>query len=365
MNQISDIDTLYSYADGDVITPGMGVSIAAGHSLAQFFDPTKVAKDGSVGMVTEDSDFSVAANQPTLYPMPYSSKQGTYVVPSSVGQQWYYNNLQVDSAGILDSNGNVKSTFSKLFQKTTYTLNGKTLPALKIIDNLCSADDQTNKTIYYVGNVNGIQVVCKQDIPVNVTTGTPFNVVITCTNNEKQNDTVIDSKTETLTLVAQLNSANAPVGGGTYRWEKLVNGSWINIVTISGEYTVSSDGKQLVLMEGGVSGIENFRCVVTYNRASYYKVITISDVQDVRFVDKGRSTPSNCIRFSEAVTYTPKVYVRSAGGPILEEGWTFAYATSKPDGTILENKTGATYTVQGSTVAEHGALSIAITASKA
>lgn len=356
MNNISDIDTLYSYADGDVITPGMGVSIAAGHSLAQFFDP--VTKK-----VSQDSDFTVAANQPTLYPMPYSSKKGTYIVPSTAGQQWYYNNLLVDSAGILDSGGNVKSTFSTLFQKTTYTLNGKTLPALKIIGNLCSADDQTNKTLYYVGMVDGMQVVCKQDIPINVTTGTPYNVVVTCVNSAGENDSVMDVDNEFLQLTAQLNSGNTAVDGGTYQWQKLVNGAWQNLSNSTGKYTISSSGKILKVEDAGVEGIENFRCKVTYSGAEYYKVITLSDTRDPFFIDKGRSTPSNSIRSSETVTYTPKVYSRSTQE--LQSGWSFAYATSKPDGTILENKTGATYTVQGSTVAEHGALSIAITASKA
>lgn len=353
---ISDIDTLYSYDDGDVITPGMGVSIAAGHSLAQFFDP--VTKK-----VSQDSDFTVAANQPTLYPMPYSSKKGTYVLPTETGMQWYYNNLLVDNAGILDAKGAVKDAYKGMFSRTRYLLNGKEYPALKIIGNLCSETDQTNKTIYFVGNVDGIQIVCKQDIPINVTTGTPFNVVVTCVNSAGENDSVMDVDNEYLQLTAVLNSGNTPVNGGTFRWEKLECGSWQNLTTVSGKYTISSNGKTLKVEDAGVEGIENFRCVVTYNGASYYKVITLSDTRDPFFIDKGRSTPSNSIRSNENVTYTPKVYRRSTQE--LQSGWSFAYATSKPDGTILENKTGATYTVQGSTIAEHGALSIAITASKA
>lgn len=353
---ISDIDTLYSYADGDVITPGMGVSIAVGHSLAQFFDP--VTKK-----VSQDSDFTVAANQPTLYPMLYSSKKGIYIVPSTAGQQWYYNNLFVDSAGILDSGGEVKSNFTKLFQKTTYNLNGKTLPALKIIGNLCSADDQTNKTLYYVGMADGMQVVCKQDIPINVTTGTPYNVVVTCVNSAGENDSVMDADNEYLQLTAQLNSGNTAVDGGTYQWQKLVSGTWQNLSNSTGKYTISSNGKILKVEDDGVDGIENFRCKVTYSGADYYKVITLSDTRDPFFIDKGRSTPSNSIRSTETVTYTPKVYSRSTTE--LQSGWSFSYSATKPDGSILESKSGSTYTVQGSTIAEYGALSIAITASKA
>lgn len=350
----SAIDTLYAYEDGDVIIPGMGVSIANGHSLAQFLNPT-------TGQVSDDSDFTVAANQPTIYPLPYSSKQGAYVIPSTVGQQWYYNNLQVDSAGILDANGAVKSAYQSLFQVTSYVLNGNTYPALKIIGNLCGANDQTNKTLYYVSTYNGMQIVCKIDIPINVSTGTPYNVVISCLNPDGNADTVLDVEGEEyLDLTCQLNTGNTEVAASSYKWQKLVNGVWTNLVTTSGMYTVSSNGKTLRVYRDGVEGREDFRAVCTIGGVDYTATILLSDTRDPFFVDMGRNIPSQYVKRTETVTYTPVVYDRKTQQ--AQTGWTFAY-TFRDDDAVFDTKTGASASITGETIKTHGVVHVGIVAS--
>ena len=352
----SAIDTLYAYDDGDVIIPGMGVSIASGHSLAQFLNPT-------TGLVSEDSDFTVPANQPIIYPLPYSSKQGEYVIPATVGQQWYYNNLLVDNAGILDANGNVKSAYASKFQKTTYTLNGKTFPALKIIGNLCSKDDQTNKTLYYVSTINNMQVVCKIDIPINVSTGTPYNVVITCVNPNGENDQVIDvAGEEYLDLTCQLNTGNTEVAATSYKWQKFVNGVWMDIVNTSGIYVISSNGKKLRVYRDGVEGREDFRAVCTIGGKDYSETILLSDTRDPFFVDLGKSIPSQYIKRGETVTYTPVVYERSTQQ--AQTGWSFTYYF-RDDDAVFDTKTGATASIDGETVKTHGVVYLNLVASKA
>lgn len=359
--QITDIDNLYSYSDGDVITPGMGVNIAAGHSLAQFYDP-------ATKTISPDSDFTVAANQPTIYPLPYSSKKGTYIVPATTGQQWYYNNLQVDSAGILDASGNVKTAFASLFQKTTYTLNGKTYPALKIKGNLCSENDQTNKTIYYVSTYNGTQIVCKIDIPVNVSVGTPFNVVVSCVNSDGDQDYVMDVDGEYLRLTSQLNANNTEVQADTYKWQRLVGSQWTDIAngntSIDGElaYAVASSGKQLTVYDAGLNGIDNFRAVCIIDGKTYTKTVTLSDTRDPFFIDRGRNTSGNFIRPTDSVTYTPVVYSRSTGES--QTGWSFSYVLTDNDGTVIRNSSGSTFTVQGSEIEEHGSVTVTISALK-
>ena len=101
---LSRIRNLYAYTDGDHIDARMGVQIDAGYGLTQFWDI-------STGAVT-NTDFT--QHSPVLYPFPYSSKRGQYVVPETQGQQWYYNNPETDTAGILDANGNVKSAYASL-----------------------------------------------------------------------------------------------------------------------------------------------------------------------------------------------------------------------------------------------------------
>lgn len=351
----SSIDTLYAFDDGDVITPGMGVSIASGHALAQFYDP-------GTKLVSEDSDFTVAANRPTIYPLCYSSKRGEYVIPTTVGQQWYYNNLQVDNAGILDASGKVKDAYKNLFAVVEYELNGKKYPALKIIGNLVTEDDQTNKTIYYVSTVDGKQVVCKIDIPINVSTGTLYQVVISCVNSEGQDDTVINTVDETLTLTCFLNSGNTEVEASEYYWEKLVCGAWTRIADKTGFFKLKNNGKQLVVYSDGIGGLETFRACCKLDGKLFSNTIPLSDVRDPFIVNIGRSTESNIIKVADNVTYTPMVYERHS--QVLQTGWNFTFTFT--DGKEwTDTKTGNSASISGRTIKDHKVVYVQIVASKA
>jgi len=353
---ISNIDTLYAYDDGDVITPGMGLSISAGHVLAQYYDP-------QTKKISSDSDFTIAANQPTVYPTPFSAKAGTYVIPDATGQQWYLNNLDADSAGILDASGAVKSAYSALFTKTTYSVNGKTFPALKIKGNLCSATDLTSKTIYYKSVYEGKQVICKIDIPINVSVGTPYEVVISCVNEDGVNDSVIDSDSEYLDLTAYLSAANSEVAGTSYKWQKLIGGTWTDLTTKNGLYTVGNSGKSLRVYDAGLDGIESFRPVITYNGQTYTKVTVLADTHDPFYIDMGRNISGQSIKKSETVTYTPKVYDRSSS--TLQTGWTFSFTATDNDGTVISSASAKTsFSVTGTTIYEKGTVNVSITASK-
>lgn len=354
---ISGIDTLYAYDDGDVITPGMGVSITAGHVLAQYYDP-------QIKKVSADSDFTISANQPTIYPQAFSAKMASYIVPAAAGQQWYYNNLGSDSAGILDASGNVKSAYSKLFSKTTYMVNGKTFPALKIIGNLCSAEDLTSKVLYYQSSYDGKQIICKIDIPINVSVGTPYEVAISCVNEAGANDTVIDNDAEWLQLTAYLNAANTEVSASSYKWKKLDGTTWKDISSQSGLYTISNNGKTLKVFDAGLNGIESFRAVITYNSKTYTKTIVLSDTHDPYYIDKGRNIAGQSIKKTETVIYTPKVYDRSNGA--LQAGWNFSFAASDDDGNVILSECDKTsFSIAGSTIYEKGTVNISITATKA
>lgn len=89
MNNISAIDHLYAFEDGDTITPGMGVRWVNGETglgLQQYWNPTT----GKV-IATDFKEHPVM-----LYPQPYSSKKGAIVLPEANGQQWYYGNISTE-----------------------------------------------------------------------------------------------------------------------------------------------------------------------------------------------------------------------------------------------------------------------------
>ena len=96
---LSRIRNLYKYEDGDQIEARMGVQIDAGYGLTQYWDEQQ-------GRVV-NTDFT--QHPPVLYPYPYSSKRGQYVVPATQGQQWYYNNPESETAGILDENAHLEN----------------------------------------------------------------------------------------------------------------------------------------------------------------------------------------------------------------------------------------------------------------
>ncbi len=356
MSNISAIDTLYAYDDGDTITPGMGVSIAAGHALAQFWDANSKS-------VSADSDFTIVANQPTIYPLAYSSSAAAYIVPDADGAQWYLNNLGSDTAGILSDTGAVKDSFSDRFSVTTYTVNSKTYPALKIIGNLCDEDDLTSKVLYYQGTYNGKQFTCSIDIPISSVSGTQYEVIISSVNEDGVNDTVIDADTETLVLTSFLNAANTEVSADSYKWQKLIGDTWTDLTTSAGVQSVSSDGRTLTIYDAGLDGTESFKAIVTLDGGVYTATIVLSDTHDPYYIDKGKDFAGESVPKTSTITYTPKVYCRSTG--VLQTGWSFSYTLTNNDGDVLDSSSSATsFSVAGSTVHENGTVNTIITATK-
>ena len=182
MNNISAIDHLYAFEDGDTITPGMGVRWVNGETglgLQQYWNPTT----GKV-IATDFKEHPVM-----LYPQPYSSKKGAVVLPEANGQQWYYGNISTEG-GILQD-GTVKEKFKNLFEVATVEVNGKKFPALKIKDNLATAEDHTDKYIYYSSSYDGKTFVCQQLIPIQQAVGEAYQVLISVEGASGSGDNVL------------------------------------------------------------------------------------------------------------------------------------------------------------------------------
>ena len=185
MYQLQRIKSLYKYTDGDVIDAGMGVQIDPGYGLVQYWDEQQ-------GKVV-NTDFS--QHPAILYPFPYSSKRGQYVVPSTQGQQWYYNNPDTDTAGILDETGAVKDAYKALFEVTSVVIGTLTFPALRIKGNLATANDLTDKRIYYKSSYNGKNFTCCQLIPVQTTVGDATDILISVTSADGSGTNVLTTAT--------------------------------------------------------------------------------------------------------------------------------------------------------------------------
>lgn len=314
--EITAIKQLYGFEDGDTVTPGMGVQIADGHGLQQYYNPT----DFSVS----ETDFS--RFPAILFPQPYSGKLGRIIVPSTQGQQWYYNNI-ADSAGILDSNGNVKSAFQSIFEKTTVTLNGQTFPALKIKANLVGPNqtDVTDKRIYYVSTYRGMQITCQQVIPVMSSVGDAYAVLLSCIGESGSGDNVLSSDNDWVQFTALLQLAGSTVQGATCQFQKLSGSTWVNLSNQTGVTEISNN--VIKIYDAAVSGVEMFRAVMTYGGETYTKTFEVSDIHDPFYVMDGCSILGDTIRPGERATFTPKVYRRDTGDEVT--GFSFSYVILK------------------------------------
>lgn len=356
MNNVSRIKTLYAYEDGDTITPRMGVQIATGHGLQQFYNP-------STWQVTNTNFAEFPA---TLFPQPYSGKAGAVVEPAS-GGQWYYNNIS-DNAGILEATGAVKAAYKDIFEVTSVVMNGKTFPGLKIKDNLVNSTnkDGTDKYIYYVGTYAGKQFTCEQLIPVQAVAGEGYQLLVSVDGANGTGDEVLSDDQDWIeyTAMLQMMSTGTTISEAVISFEHLEDGGWVPVTNQDGMIELSP-GK-MKLYDRAVEGSELYRAKAVYGGITYYHTMNPTDEHDPYYIVDGCSVAGDTVQRGETVTFNPRVYKRNNAGEdedvTVSEAWTFAYTLiSQRDGSTITaiNQTGITF----DRLNEYGGISVRIQAS--
>ena len=362
MNNVSRIKTLYAYEDGDTITPRMGVQIATGHGLQQFYDAQT--------HVVTNTDFGTY--HATLFPQPYSGKEGTVVVPAA-GGQWYLNNIS-DNSGILDANGAVKSAYSSMFEVTTVTMNGKTFPGLVIKSNLVTPQNNvaTDIYIYYAGTYAGKQFVCEQMIPVQAVVGNAYKLLVSVTGANGTGDEVLSDDQDWVqyTAMLQMMSTGTTIGDAVITFEHFGSNGWEAVTHQAGVVEVNSTNHTLKLYDAAVDGTELYRAKAVYLGKTYYETMNPTDEHDPYYIVDGCSIAGDTVQRGETVSFNPKVYKRRNGvgeedaDVTTSEGWTFTY-------TLVSQRTGETITainqtgITFETLTQYGGISVRIQASKA
>lgn len=313
---------LYAYADGDCITPSMGVSIDAGYSLAQYWNTTE-------GKIV-NTDFT--KHNAKLYPQGYSSLEGKVIVPES--GTWHIGS-PTSTALAFDSSGKcTTSGYTDKFKVTTIVVNSTTLPCLVICGNLASSTDLTTKHIYYVGEYNGMKFTCHEEILVQVAMADAYDIIISKAGDSGEGDTVITNDDDWVQLTPYLIRGGANVVGATYKWEQLINGVW-TAITNKASYTELGSNGVLKIFEAAVNGLEYFRVTATLGTTVVRKVVDIADTHDPYYLDDGCSTSAG-VKAGESVTFSPKVYVRSTNLPDTDHSWSFAFTvTDSQSGDVL------------------------------
>lgn len=353
---LSRIRNLYKYEDGDQIEARMGVQIDAGFGLTQYWDEQQ-------GRVV-NTDFT--QHPPVLYPYPYSSKRGQYVVPATQGQQWYYNNPESETAGILDENGNVKSAYASLFEKTTITVGGATYPALRIKGNLCSANDLSDKHIYYKSTYNGKPFTCSQLIPVQTTVGDAKEILISITTADGSGSTALSNTNAWIQLTAALQRAGSTISGATYQWQKLVNGAWVNVTKNPTVIEVNNATPHIIkVYVNGVDSEDIFRVAVTHEGVTSYKTQQLTDTSDIFYIFEGCSQAGDAVEEGVNVSFNPVVYDRRTNVPDTSNTWHFSFLLlNLITGAQVGNpSTTVPFVVQYSTLEQEEGVSVVISAS--
>lgn len=354
MQQLSRIRNLYKYEDGDQIEARMGYQLDAGYGLTQYWDEQQ-------GRVV-NTDF--IQHPVTLYPYPYSSKRGQFVVPATQGQQWYYNNPESETAGILDENGNVKSAYSTLFEKTTVTVGGATFPALRIKGNLCSANDLTDKHIYYKSVYNGKPFTCSLLIPVQTTVGNAKEILISIETADGSGSTALSNTNAWIKLTAALQRAGNSISGATFQWQKLVNGAWVNVTNNPTVVEVLASNIIKVYCSG-VDSEDIFRVAVTHEGVTSYKTQQLTDTSDIFYIFEGCSQAGDAVEEGVNVSFTPVVYDRRTNVPDTSNTWHFSFLLlNMISGAQVGNaSTTVPFVVQYSILEQEEGVSVVITAS--
>lgn len=320
MSRLSKIHSFYTYDDGDTITPRMVVSLESGYGFQQYWDVT-------AGKVTE-TDFT--KHPATLYPQPYSSKQGSVVAPETTGQQWYFNSLT--SEGAILEDGAVKSKWADLFEVTTVSVNGKTFPALKIKGNIATADDYTDKYFYYQSTYDGKSFTCQQKLDIQASAGSSCKLLLSVEGADGTGDDVLSNDNDWVKYTAYLQMSGVNITADvTFTWSRLVNGSWKTLSNETGltEITASSGQSSLKLFNAAVEGVELYRCVATYNSKQYQETFQATDIHDPYYIVDGCNIIGESIQSGETASFDPQVYDRSTGelatGDHATDKWTFTY----------------------------------------
>lgn len=356
--EISRIRNLYKYEDGDQIEARMGYQIDAGYGLTQYWD---VQQNKVV-----NTDFT--QHPVTLYPYPYSSKRGQYVVPSTQGQQWYYNNPESETAGILNESGNVKSAYAHLFEKVTpgITVGGATFPALRIKGNLCSASDLTDKHIYYKSVYNGKPFTCSLLIPVQTTVGNAKEVLISIVTKDGSGSTVLDGTNEWIQLTASLQRAGSTISGATYQWQKLVSGTWQNVTNNTGVIEVNNATPNIIkVYTTAIDSEDIFRVAVTHEGEPIYKTQALQDFSDIYYIFEGCSQAGDAVEQGVNVSFNPVVYKRPDCIPDTDYTWNFSFLLLNmiSGAQVGSASTTVPFVVPYSTLEQEEGVTVVITAS--
>lgn len=273
-------------------------------------------------------NWEVAANQPQIYPHVTTTLTQT-IISAFTDTRWYYDGVLLVFTNNVTADGR--------FKLETYTINGQSLPCLRIMKNLMLAS-VLSKEIMFKASIETGGVKSAISCPITArrveTSGNAYVGQIAATNGGVINDTTPNS-----TLSAALLHGGVPYTGSdvTYKWFKL-DPNDIDSVK-DGWQDLSKTTKDILVGLALVDTQDNFRCdffvASSFVTSAFQQVIDQSDMYVMNL--NPRPLAAELSYYQPERIYSPRVHRRSKETP--ETGWAMTYQFVKPDGTFL--KTGS------------------------
>lgn len=308
MNNVSGSFFVEMLVDGD---SAQG-NIRSTKPLAQMYNP---------GTNKCIPDWTVASNQPVIYPVIRSGNENTIKAVVSGSEKWFYNNVEVtfSSAGL----SNYPDPVVGKLQKTTYNNGSVNVPALKIVGNLASNANMDADTIRMDGQIeaSGHNLSFSSEISLAISeySDSAYNGFVYATNGG-----IIDEESETVTLTTELYKGGDVVDPTNYsvQWRKLpatTNFSTSKTLTLG---VGDIDSKNLFICEFIIGGeiVANF-------------IQEVSDETDPYFIDVTWSGKTKIASTDGTLKGTIKV--KKVGSGLEESGFTFDVKMTSTNGSAF------------------------------
>ncbi len=295
-------------------------------------DPYQEYRGEGASGATAAPDWTVDANRPTIWAEIYSNLQRIIYTDA----QWTYNvtKLTFGSDGLSTNSG-----LEGVFLKTTY----QGVPALKIMKNLASKDNQDNDIIYLdcAFKVAGIDDRAQSSITVGIgrASADVYKGTIQPVNDGGY---VIKKVNSSIQVRGGLLFGGAKVNDADYtvEWKKQLNGSLVPLTDDTGSNVSDTSNHTITITNSMVNSALNLYAIFKDKNG---KELT-SDVQGIIDASDPLSIKLNAVPADEVivndddtVVYTPNV-VNSDGQVMTEFSNKFLFLLSNEQG---EKITGA------------------------
>ncbi|MDR0939904.1 MAG: hypothetical protein LBN29_11265 [Mediterranea sp.] len=322
MSEVKGSTTITFVRQGDSLQTGLRATLP----LAQYL------KRGTAAV---QPDWTVADNQPVIYPVTRSSLTDTRVPPDIDSDTWRLGGLDIPFAadGLSEAFGAVPAG---TFRRGRMAIDGDVaVPTLTILRNLATPGGSNARLDFAATASTGFTagIAASIDIRLEEVEGDPYVGYVSVNDGG-----VIDADTDELRLRANLLRGGAPATGNVgYRWLKNRAGEWGDTGRTAREIVITADdidNQELYMAEMYVGG----SVVAT-------ATMTVHDERDPLIIVPNPDGEEQLTSTRRQIVYAPKVVRRGDTGLSALPGYGFAYRLTNSRFDTIAKGEGDTFVV--------------------